>query len=57
MRVRNKCCICGEYFWGYGNDSYPVKDKGECCNKCNQEEVVPARLRLLRRENRKKENS
>lgn len=41
------CCICGEKIEGYGNNPWPVKEKGECCDKCNYEEVIPARIRKL----------
>lgn len=38
------CCICGEKFEGWGNDPWPVKEDGECCDKCNYEKVIPARI-------------
>lgn len=37
-----KCCICGSRFEGYGNNPYPVKKKGRCCNHCNNFVVIPA---------------
>ena len=42
--MKNKCCLCGEEFEGYGNDPAPLKDSGECCDRCNAEKVIPARL-------------
>ena len=30
-----KCCICGKYFEGYGNNPWPVKEKGRCCDDCD----------------------
>ncbi|MDR0384434.1 MAG: hypothetical protein LBH47_03885 [Christensenellaceae bacterium] len=46
-----KCCLCGKkcYGWGdrkqYGNNPSPLADKREnCCDKCNAELVIPARL-------------
>ena len=44
-----KCCICGKYINGYGNNPYPYgkKDDDECCNACNERYVVPARLRIF----------
>ena len=39
-----KCVICGEPITGYGNNAEPVKH-GRCCDKCNQEVVIPARLK------------
>lgn len=38
------CCICGEPIQGYGNNPAPVCDDGVCCDKCNIEKVIPARL-------------
>ena len=40
------CCICGRIFNGYGNNPYPVsKDvNARCCDQCNREAVIPARL-------------
>ena len=40
----HKCIICGNEFDGYGNNAEPVK-QGVCCDKCNQEKVIPARLK------------
>lgn len=44
------CCICGESFVGYGNNPAPITSKGRCCNKCNSEVVIPARLLRLQKE-------
>lgn len=42
-----KCSICGdEMEEEYGNNAQPVND-GECCDRCNQEVVIPARLEEL----------
>lgn len=38
------CCICGKEIRGYGNNPYPVKNYGKCCDKCNIEVVIPERL-------------
>ena len=45
--VRKTCCICDREFIGFGNDPYPVKDKGTCCDQCNSEVVIPKRLEVL----------
>lgn len=44
-----KCSICGQFFAGYGNNPYPVtKEEGDrCCDACNSEQVIPARIRGL----------
>lgn len=40
------CVICGKEYEGYGNNAQPVKD-GKCCDKCNQEVVIPARIKKM----------
>ena len=46
MAAKNpECCICGktcETRWG--NDAWPVKDDGVCCDDCNWTVVLPARI-------------
>ncbi|MEK6916053.1 MAG: hypothetical protein AABW89_05940 [Nanoarchaeota archaeon] len=40
-----KCSICGDLIEEkYGNNAQPVND-GICCDKCNIEVVIPARLK------------
>ena len=43
------CCICGKEFKGWGNNPYPVvKDEdARCCDDCNMEFVIPARIAEL----------
>ena len=41
------CCICGKEFEGYGNNPDPVKQEGVCCDKCNEEVVIPERIRRM----------
>jgi len=40
------CCICGMKFTGWGNNPYPVVEDADarCCDACNKEKVLPARL-------------
>lgn len=40
------CCICGKECIGYGNNPEPVKSskEGRCCDMCNIEQVIPARM-------------
>ena len=37
------CCICGKRFKGYGNNPYPIKKEGKCCDECNKK-VIEERL-------------
>lgn len=39
----HKCVICGKEYTGCGNNAEPIS-KGRCCDKCNEEQVIPARL-------------
>ena len=43
------CCICGREFAGFGNNPYPVDNAPDhrCCDDCNSEYVIPARLDLM----------
>lgn len=43
-----KCSICGKEFEGYGNNALPVAT-GKCCDRCNQDVVIPTRIVLLQR--------
>lgn len=40
------CCLCGEEYKGYGNNPEPLASfTRKCCDKCNQELVIPARMK------------
>ena len=41
------CCICKNKFKGWGNNPWPVKDKGVCCDQCNWLYVISARLSII----------
>ena len=46
-----KCCICGkEIMEKYGNNPWPVKEEGECCDDCNIKYVIPARIEMSTQE-------
>jgi len=38
------CCICGKEFTEWGNNPWPIMEEGACCNECNMEKVIPARM-------------
>lgn len=44
--MKKICCICKEKYWGFGNNPYPIRKKGRCCNKCNSK-VIVARLKKI----------
>ena len=48
MEETKICCICGQVFVGYGNDPWPVRMEGQCCNDCNMDQVIPARMLMLK---------
>ncbi len=41
------CVICGESFSGYGHNPAPISYKGRCCDSCNENAVIPARVENL----------
>ena len=45
--MRKTCCLCGKELEEYGNNPAPLKDSGECCDRCNAEKVIPARLEAV----------
>jgi len=43
------CVLCHKDIKeGWGNNPFPVKEKGECCDTCNREKVIPARLKVIK---------
>ena len=40
------CCICGKKFKGYGNNPWPILEKGVCCDECNLSKVIAARFEM-----------
>lgn len=40
-----KCCFCGETFGGVGENPWPVKEEGYCCDACYAKIALPARIR------------
>lgn len=38
-----KCCLCGKEIEDWGNDAWPLAE-GLCCDECNCNKVLPARL-------------
>jgi hypothetical protein len=39
-----KCCLCKENLSHTFNSPIPLKKRGNCCDKCNHEKVIPARM-------------
>ena len=41
-----KCCICGTEIKGWGNNPWPVSKEREakCCDLCNVNYILPARI-------------
>lgn len=38
------CCFCNKKIIGMGNNPAPESDTGRCCDDCNMNRVVPARI-------------
>lgn len=51
---KQNCVICGKPIIGFGNNALPVAE-GKCCDKCNQEVVIPARLKSVKLDEAKKD--
>ena len=42
------CCLCGKKCENeFGNNAWPLKDNGKCCDECNITKVVPARMEMM----------
>lgn len=52
------CCICGKEIKGYGNNPWPINNDVEarCCDDCNYNVVIPARIKDLKIYDEMKEN-
>lgn len=48
VEMKELCCICHKPIKGYGNNAEPVCS-GRCCDKCNYEVVIPARIDAFRK--------
>lgn len=44
-KKNNVCSICGKPFKGMGNNAFPF-NMGRCCNKCNDNAVIPLRIMM-----------
>lgn len=40
----NTCILCGDSFYGMGANPSPLADSGECCDYCDNNLVIPARI-------------
>lgn len=43
LNAEKTCPVCGKKYTGYGNNAWPVYD-GRCCDACNMNYVIPARI-------------
>ena len=45
------CCFCGKTFNDWGNNPYPAceDENARCCDDCNNEVVLPARILAMSR--------
>ena len=54
------CCICGKKRFGFGNNPYPLCDVNDytsrCCDECDYEHVIPARIAMYYRKKGDQEN-
>jgi len=54
---KSRCCLCGREFDGYGNSAWPVRPEGRCCDECNFNKVLPARMDALFPERKKEKGA
>jgi hypothetical protein len=47
MKIFKICILCRNYFLGWGNNPEPLSNFGECCKKCDEEKVIPARMNRI----------
>ena len=40
------CCLCNGVFTGWSNNAEPLVKNGCCCRKCDNEKVIPERIRI-----------
>ena len=49
MTKTGTCCLCGHRYTLYGNNPWPLStvETDRCCRVCDNERVIPARLKLF----------
>ena len=49
IKVMVDCSLCGAPLDDFGHNPWPLalNEKERCCDKCNIEKVVPARIEML----------
>lgn len=53
---KQTCCICRKEFEGYGNNPWPMRPNGRCCDRCDQMFVIPEKIRLVIKSQEKEKN-
>jgi hypothetical protein len=48
------CSICQRWFTGYSCNAWPVNE-GRCCQECDDDIVIPARMMMMYRNRIKEE--
>jgi hypothetical protein len=51
-REKAVCCLCGMELKDYGHNPWPLKKSGRCCEQCNWDKVIPARLEDIKQHTR-----
>jgi len=44
---KQTCVICGKEFEEWGNNPHPIYEEGVCCDSCDYEKVIPARIEFV----------
>lgn len=43
------CIFCNKEFEGFGNNPDPIAKEGRCCDRCNNNKVIPMRIKVIKR--------
>jgi len=46
-KEKRPCVLCGKTIVGFGNNPSPVVNNGRCCDECNQNVVIPTRIKVV----------
>ena len=47
------CIFCKTLKEGHGNNPFPIRENGKCCDECNQKYVIPERIKLMKKEDKR----
>ena len=54
MGIEKRCSICGRLCGERVHNVFPYKKSGMCCDTCNQEYIIPAKIKYEEMERRRR---